>query len=36
LYSAALTLQGGELLTYYLNEDEGWSLHAEELEAKII
>jgi alanine transaminase len=30
-----LTLQRGELLPYYLNEDEGWTLDAEALEKKI-
>jgi aspartate/methionine/tyrosine aminotransferase len=32
LYSALLTLNNGQLLTYYLNEDEGWTLDAEALE----
>lgn len=35
LYSAQLTLNGGELLPYYLNEDKGWSLDAEEVERMI-
>ena len=36
LYSALLTLNNGELLTYYLNEDDNWALDAEALEQKII
>jgi aspartate/methionine/tyrosine aminotransferase len=35
LYSALLTLKNGTLLTYYLKEDEGWTLDAEALEKKI-
>ena len=31
LYSALLTLYGGELLPYYLDEDKGWGLNFEEL-----
>ena len=31
LYSAQLTLDGGELLPYYLDEENGWSLNAEAL-----
>ena len=27
LYSALLTLNGGELLPYYLDEEKGWSLN---------
>ena len=32
LYSALLTMKGGQLLPYYLNEDAGWSLDAGDIE----
>jgi DNA-binding transcriptional MocR family regulator len=32
LYSAGLTLAGGQLVPYYLHEDEGWSLVLEEMQ----
>lgn len=35
LYSAALTLNQGQLLPYYLDEDNGWSCNAETLEKSI-
>ena len=35
LYSALLTLENGELLAYYLKEDEGWALDADALRAKV-
>ena len=35
LYSAQLTLDGGELLPYYLNEEQGWALEADNVEAMI-
>lgn len=36
LYSAAITLYGGTLVPYYLNEANTWSLDIEELERSII
>ena len=36
LYSALLTLDNGELLAYYLDEEKNWALDAEALEAKIL
>ena len=35
LYSALLTLNGGELLPYYLDESRGWGLDVEGLHAKV-
>ena len=35
LYSALLTLENGELLAYYLKEEDGWSLNPEALKEKI-
>jgi len=35
LYSAAITLYGGELVPYYLDEDNGWSLDVGELQRSI-
>lgn len=35
LYSAQLTLDGGELLPYYLDEEKGWGLNAEEIESMV-
>ncbi len=32
LYSAAITLYGGAIIPYYLNEEKGWQLDLEELE----
>jgi len=31
LYSAQMTLEKGTLIPYYLDEEKGWSLDAEEL-----
>ena len=33
LYSALLTLYGGELLPYYLSEEKGWGLNIEQIRA---
>lgn len=35
LYSALLTLFGGELLPYYLDESRGWALDADALAEKV-
>ena len=35
LYSAQLTLDGGELLPYYLDEDQGWSLNVDDLQKQV-
>ena len=35
LYSAAIALYGGQLVPYYLDEDNGWSLEVSELERAI-
>lgn len=35
LYSALLTLNGGELLPYYLDESKNWGLNVEELETMV-
>jgi alanine transaminase len=35
LYSAALTLQGGELVPYWLDEDRGWALDVGQLDARL-
>ena len=35
LYSAQLTLDGGELLPYYLDEDQGWSLNVDDLRKQV-
>lgn len=35
LYSALLTLNGGELLPYYLDESRGWGLDVEGLQEKV-
>ncbi|KAK9817869.1 hypothetical protein WJX72_003409 [[Myrmecia] bisecta] len=34
LYSATITLYGGTLLPYYLNEDQGWGLDVKHLDAQ--
>ena len=36
LYSALLTLNGGELLPYYLDESKNWGLNVEELETMVM
>ena len=35
LYSALLTLNGGELLPYYLDESKGWGLDVDGLHEKV-
>lgn len=35
LYSASIQLQGGSLLGYNLNEDEGWSMNIDALRARL-
>ena len=35
LYSALITLGGGELMPYYLNEDAGWTCGVEDIERSI-
>lgn len=35
LYSAAIALYGGELVPYYLDEDNGWSLDVDELQRSL-
>lgn len=32
LYTAAITLYGGQEIHYYLNEEKGWSVTIEDLE----
>lgn len=36
LYSALITLSGGKMVPYYLNEEDNWSLNAKEIEQNII
>jgi alanine transaminase len=35
LYSASISLNGGHMCPYYLNEEKGWQLDLEELERSI-
>ena len=35
LYSAQITLNGGQLLPYYLDEDTGWTMNIEDVQAEI-
>jgi aspartate/methionine/tyrosine aminotransferase len=35
LYSALLTLDGGTMIKYYLDEDKNWGIHPEEIETNI-
>lgn len=36
LYSAALTLYGGTLIPYYLNEDSGWAIDVDGISTLIL
>lgn len=36
LYSAALTLYGGTLVPYYLDEEHGWSMNIEHLKSQLV
>jgi alanine transaminase len=36
LYSAALTLYGGSLVPYYLDEEHGWSMNIEHLKSQLV